>query len=383
MLCDLNQTTQPIRELKTFNNWDVVPKGWYAAYKSKDLKTKKPITKKICGHQVVLFRTESGEAKCLDAFCPHMGMNLAKEGKVIGEDIRCFFHHWKFNGDGDCTDIPCVHGKSTSSMVKRAKTMAYPVEEKYGYVWVFSDPVATHPVFEIPELEGQEVMFTHLEPFNRVAHPHITMMNSIDEQHMRTVHKLSVKLNVEHWTKGKRFFIGFNGPVLTDTFIGKCHKFFFGDSYRSSVLFEDGNLGLLTTGIDIKFLNRWKIPTGYFIFSHTFIEKGKNQVIPIIVTPRRKGITGFLFSWAYLRLNKICMKYLAHQDGKIIYGNLRFRQDGLLPGIDGPTAKWISFVNKEIEPSIWSKSLLRKKTDKDEPLQKIESNFNEVTSQDH
>lgn len=359
MLMDLNNSTQPIREMKVFNNWDVVPKGWYVACKSKDLKTKKPLSKKVCGHQIVLFRGESGKVNALDAFCPHMGMNLAKEGKVIGEDIRCFFHYWKFNGKGDCTDIPCVHGKVNPKTKERVKTQAYPVEEKYGYVWVFSDTVATHPVFEIPELEGQEILFTHLEPFNRVAHPHITMMNSIDEQHMRTVHKLSVKLEVTHWEEGSRFFIGFNGPVLTDTWIGKVHKFLFGDRYASSVLFEDGNLGLLTTGINIKFLNRWTIPRGYFIFSHTPTEKGKNQVIPIIITPKRKGPFGYLFSKTYLIFNKICMKYLAHQDGRVIYGNLRFRQDGLLPEVDGPTAKWINFVNRVIEPSKWSRSLAK------------------------
>jgi phenylpropionate dioxygenase-like ring-hydroxylating dioxygenase large terminal subunit len=82
---DLNHTTQPIGKLRKFNNWDFVSQGWYVACKSKELKTKTPLSKKICGHQLVLFRTEAGEAKALDAFCPHMGMNLAKEGKVMGD----------------------------------------------------------------------------------------------------------------------------------------------------------------------------------------------------------------------------------------------------------------------------------------------------------
>ncbi len=371
LLCDINNSTQPISDLKTFNNWDFVPKGWYIACKIKDLKTKKPISKKICGHQVVLFRTESGKAVGLDAFCPHMGLNLAKKGKVIGEDIRCFFHYWKFDSKGKCTHIPCINGMVKENTKDRVKTQSYPIEEKYGYVWIFSDTEATHPVFEIPELEGKEIMFTHLDPFNRVAHPHITMMNSIDEQHMRTVHKLAVSLNVTQWEKGTRFFTGFEGPVLTDTWFGKLHKFFLGDRYSSSVLFEDGNLGLLTTGINVKLFNRWSLAKGYFIFSHTFTERGKNQVWPIIITPRRKGVIGFLFSWTYLRVNKLCMKFLAHQDGKVIYGNLRFRQDGLLPGVDGPTAKWISFLNRAIEPSKWSKKL---------PKEEINKNFSKIRS---
>ncbi|MBT3585843.1 MAG: Rieske 2Fe-2S domain-containing protein [Halobacteriovoraceae bacterium] len=367
MLHELNQSTQPIRPMKVFNNWEVVPKGWYVACKSSELKTKKPLSKKICGHQIVVFRGESGSVKALDSFCPHMGMNFAKDGKVVGEDIRCHFHFWTFNGKGECTDIPSVKGTVKKSTCNRYKVQAYPVEEKYGLVWVYSDTVAPHPVFEIPELEGQEILYTHMKPFNRVAHPHITMMNSIDEQHMRTVHKLSVSLEVTNWEKGTRFFNGFSGPVLTDTLVGKIHKFFLGDRYSSSVLFEDGNLGLLTTGIDIKLFNRWTIPRGYFIFSHTFTEKGKNQVHPIVVTPKRKGLLGFLFSHAYLLFNKICMWYLAYQDGRVIYGNLRFRQDGLLAEMDGATAKWINFVNRVIEPSLWSRSKAKtEKTDLNE-----------------
>lgn len=352
--CDINQNTQPIGKLKHFNNWEFVSKGWYVACKSKELKTKKPLSRTICNHQIVLFRTKSGQAKALDAFCPHMGLNLAKEGKVIDESIRCFFHHWRFDGEGNCVDIPCAKGSDYSSHQKRVKAQSYDVEEKYGLVWVYSDGKAEKGVFEIPELEGQEVMSTTMKPFNRASHPHITMMNSIDEQHMRTVHKLALNLGVTLEEKGTQFKVGFSGPVLTDTLVGKLHKFFFGDRYSSSVLFTDGCIGLLTTQIDVKFLNRWTLPRGYFIFSHTFTERGKNQVHPIIVTPRKKGFLGYLRGKIYLAFCKLSMKFLAHQDGRVIYGNLRFSSNGLLPGADEATVKWINFVNRKIEPSIWS-----------------------------
>ena len=38
LLCDLNQTTQPIREHKMFNNWETVARGWYVVGKSQELK---------------------------------------------------------------------------------------------------------------------------------------------------------------------------------------------------------------------------------------------------------------------------------------------------------------------------------------------------------
>jgi hypothetical protein len=40
----------------------------------------------------------------------------------------------------------------------------------------------------------------------------------------------------------------------------------------------------------------------------------------------------------------------------VIYKNLRFNHSGLLPEIDNASARWISFVNRVIKPSIWSRS---------------------------
>ena len=58
------------------------------------------------GRELVLFRTESGEPRVLDAFCPHLGAHLGHGGKVQGESIRCPFHGWCFDGRGACTAIP-------------------------------------------------------------------------------------------------------------------------------------------------------------------------------------------------------------------------------------------------------------------------------------
>lgn len=166
MLCDINKTTQPIRNHRVFNNWDFVSKGWYIVCKSKELKKGKTISKKLCGHQLALFRTESGKACAIDAFCSHMGMDMTK-GKVVGETLRCHFHHWKFDGDGKCVEIPCLKHIPQHRM----NMNAYPVEEKYGFVWVYSDLIAPEPVFEIEEFKGKEILFTSLKPFRRVAHP--------------------------------------------------------------------------------------------------------------------------------------------------------------------------------------------------------------------
>ena len=43
----------------------------------------------------------------LDAYCPHMGANIAVGGHVIGDCLECPFHGWQFRGsDGKVTKIP-------------------------------------------------------------------------------------------------------------------------------------------------------------------------------------------------------------------------------------------------------------------------------------
>ena len=59
------------------------------------------------GEQVAVFRGQDGKAYVLDAYCPHLGANLAVGGRVVGSCIECPFHGWQFRGnDGKCTKIP-------------------------------------------------------------------------------------------------------------------------------------------------------------------------------------------------------------------------------------------------------------------------------------
>src|SRR5262245_41367279 len=43
--------------------------------------------------RVVVYRGVDGRAQVASAYCPHMGADLAV-GKMIGNNLRCAFHHW-------------------------------------------------------------------------------------------------------------------------------------------------------------------------------------------------------------------------------------------------------------------------------------------------
>ena len=70
----------------------------------------------VFGETLAVFRALSGEAHVTDAYCPHIGANMAVGGVVKGDCLECPFHGWRFRGsDGKCVNIPySSKGKATS-----------------------------------------------------------------------------------------------------------------------------------------------------------------------------------------------------------------------------------------------------------------------------
>ena len=82
------------------------PNGWLPVYDSQDLPKGQVRSLFALGRDLVIFRGTSGKVYLFDAYCPHLGANLGVGGTVVGDDIKCHFHGWKYNDQGVCNDIP-------------------------------------------------------------------------------------------------------------------------------------------------------------------------------------------------------------------------------------------------------------------------------------
>lgn len=138
----------------------------------------------LASRSVAVYRGADGRVHALEARCPHLGADLA-QGRVIGNDLRCPFHHWTFDGNGRCVAIPC-----TASIPSFARTFSYPTAEKYGAIWFFNGPT---PLFPLPSFDGfaeEDLVTLSLRPRVLGCHPHIVAMNGLDVQHFKSVHRL-------------------------------------------------------------------------------------------------------------------------------------------------------------------------------------------------
>jgi aminopyrrolnitrin oxygenase len=133
----------------------------------------------LSGRRLVAYRDCTGVARVLDARCPHLGADLS-QGHVDGDGLRCAFHGWCFGPDGGCRDAP-GHTRTPNR-----RTRAYPVAERWGFIWLFNGP---EPLFPLPELPaGGRSWAVRLPPRRIRCHPHLVLSNGLDIVHYERLH---------------------------------------------------------------------------------------------------------------------------------------------------------------------------------------------------
>jgi len=86
-----------------------------------------------------VFQGASGKLNILNAWCPHMGADLAL-GDVKGDSLVCKFHAWSWGGDGVCNAIPYA-----KTIPPRARTKSWPTCEENNLLFVWNDPEGHAP----------------------------------------------------------------------------------------------------------------------------------------------------------------------------------------------------------------------------------------------
>tara|TARA_B100001123_G_scaffold135189_1_gene156796 strand:+ start:1516 stop:2886 length:1371 start_codon:yes stop_codon:yes gene_type:complete len=107
-----------------------------------------PLSVRILGEDLVLFRTKAGRIGLVHRQCPHRRASLVY-GKCEQNGIRCCYHGWLFSPDGEILETP---GEAEDSIQarnirSRLRLGAYPVLEFNGLVFAYLGPPNEMPDF--------------------------------------------------------------------------------------------------------------------------------------------------------------------------------------------------------------------------------------------
>ena len=122
---------------------------WYVACSSDELIDDKPLGRTICNRPMVFFRPAPGQVAAVEDFCPHRGAPLSL-GRVCDGKLVCGYHGLEMGCDGRAGAMP---GQRVGAFPAVA---SYPVQERYGFVWVWPGDKTQADPAAIPHLQWHD-----------------------------------------------------------------------------------------------------------------------------------------------------------------------------------------------------------------------------------
>jgi phenylpropionate dioxygenase-like ring-hydroxylating dioxygenase large terminal subunit len=164
---------------------------WVPACLPQELKPDATPTRiKLLGEKLIAFRDTEGRIGILDHRCPHRCASMFF-GRNEEGGIRCAYHGWKFDVDGNCLDQPNL--PEDQRFTDRVKAKAYKVAEKGGLVWVYMGkrrvppPLPALEVLSLPDSE--RMTLCHMRDCNWLQ----SLEGDIDTSHFGFLHVGGVK----------------------------------------------------------------------------------------------------------------------------------------------------------------------------------------------
>jgi 5,5'-dehydrodivanillate O-demethylase len=122
---------------------------WQPVYEARQVAPGRAVPIKVMGEDWTLYRGESGSFHVVADRCAHRNAALSV-GWVEGEEIRCFYHGWKYDAQGACTEQP----GERKSFLQRIRLRAAPACEYLGLVFAYFGEGEPPELPRYPEFDG-------------------------------------------------------------------------------------------------------------------------------------------------------------------------------------------------------------------------------------
>ena len=162
--------------------------AWYIVAVDDEVSTK-PLSRKIMGEDIVLWRKSDGSVAAIEDRCCHRHLPLSM-GTVSGDNIRCGYHGYLFDGAGSVIEIP-----GQAHIPEKARVKSYPVIERWQWVWVWMGDPAQADSAKIPAAfwaDHPQWKLSKNLPVRLKCNYHLICDNVLDVTHLTYVHPTTI-----------------------------------------------------------------------------------------------------------------------------------------------------------------------------------------------
>lgn len=133
---------------------DLIRRYWIPALLSEEIPAPDcpPVRVKLLSEELVAFRDSNGRIGLIGEHCAHRGTSLFF-GRNEGCGLRCIYHGWKYDVDGNVLETPAE--PAGSDFRSKLRHSAYPTHEANGVVYAYLGPAEKMPLF--PNYEWTQV----------------------------------------------------------------------------------------------------------------------------------------------------------------------------------------------------------------------------------
>ncbi len=129
---------------------EVMRRYWIPAAMSSEITPDgPPLRLVLLGEKLIAWRDTEGKVGAMDHRCPHRCTSLYF-GRNEDGGLRCTYHGWKFDTEGNCTDMANL--PPHQDFKEKVKAKAYKAAERNGLIWVYMGPQKKVPA--LPDIEA-------------------------------------------------------------------------------------------------------------------------------------------------------------------------------------------------------------------------------------
>jgi 5,5'-dehydrodivanillate O-demethylase len=156
---------------------------WQPIYHAKELLPGRAVPVKVMGQQLTLYRGEGGTPHLVGFRCLHRKAQLSI-GTIEGDDIRCFYHGWKYDPHGRCVHQPA----EPRPFLDKVRIESYPVREYLDLIFAYLGEGEPPEMPRYPDFEDFEGILEYASYF-RACNYFNNVENFLDVAHLGFVHK--------------------------------------------------------------------------------------------------------------------------------------------------------------------------------------------------